>query len=158
MHNKAWYYLCDLNALAAIQLMQIPAVWQTITGLNGPRCSADDDTLANIELGDIKDMGFLKEDRAIALGIDSDSMALARENAIGTAQIVKREIRNEILTITDVYVLADRWSRYTEEERQAIGDYRQALRDLTLDDPFNVVWPTLPAIMAGVTGSVNELF
>lgn len=158
MHNKAWYYLCDLNALAAIQYMQIPAVWQSITGLNGPRASADDDTLANLELGDIKDMGFLKEDRAIALGIDSDSMALAKENAIGNAQIIQREIRNDILSITDVYVLADRWTRYSEEERQAIGDYRQALRDLELEDPFNVVWPALPPVMAGVTGSINELF
>lgn len=51
-----------------------------------------------------------------------------------------REVRDEKLAETDVWVLADR------SPTQAQLDYRQALRDLPAStvDPLNVVWPTKP--------------
>jgi hypothetical protein len=57
-----------------------------------------------------------------------------------------RKKRNELLAASDVFVLADRWDSYTEAERTAWANYRQALRDLpqTIDDINNIVWPIKP--------------
>lgn len=38
-------------------------------------------------------------------------------------------LRNELLKQTDYYMLNDVYTKLTEEEKQQITDYRQALRD-----------------------------
>jgi len=47
-----------------------------------------------------------------------------------------REIRDNLLKETDILVLPDRWSTYSEDKKTKISNYRQALRDL----PANVVY------------------
>jgi hypothetical protein len=58
----------------------------------------------------------------------------------GTAMVLLREKRDQLLVDTDWWAVADR--TMTDEERT----YRQALRDLPANtaDPANPVWPTKP--------------
>lgn len=57
-----------------------------------------------------------------------------------------RQRRNELLSESDVYVMADRWDRYTYDQKEAWSEYRQKLRDLpeATIDPVNPVWPVIP--------------
>ncbi len=53
-----------------------------------------------------------------------------------------RETRNALLSASDWTQLPDVPLAMT----QAWADYRQALRDITLQpDPFNIIWPTPPS-------------
>ena len=54
--------------------------------------------------------------------------------------------RNQLLQDTDVEVIPDRWARMTPERQQAWSDYRQALRDISLQSGFpqEIVWPQKP--------------
>jgi hypothetical protein len=54
-----------------------------------------------------------------------------------------RELRDQILEETDQTQLPDR--PIDEDLRLAYADYRQSLRDITLQpDPFNIEWPERP--------------
>lgn len=57
-----------------------------------------------------------------------------------------RQVRNSYLTESDLYVMPDRWTTYTQDEQHAWSVYRKALRDIpqTFIDPHDVVWPTKP--------------
>lgn len=62
-----------------------------------------------------------------------------------------RPTRDSLLNETDrVYLVPDRWMNYTEEERQAWAEYKQALRDLpqnklpVVDKIEDVAWPQKP--------------
>ena len=54
--------------------------------------------------------------------------------------------RNELLTLSDISVLPDRWAIMTPEKQSAWSTYRQSLRDITtaFSDPKDVVWPESP--------------
>lgn len=56
-----------------------------------------------------------------------------------------RSRRNELLTESDKLVMPDRWAAYSNEQQQAISEYRQALRDIPSQPgyPNNINWPTL---------------
>ena len=68
--------------------------------------------------------------------IDAAATELATEQSWSSL----RQRRNQLLTETDYFALAD--APLTDEMRA----YRQALRDLPANtsDPANVVWPTKP--------------
>lgn len=53
--------------------------------------------------------------------------------------------RDEILKQSDLLVLIDKWELLTEEQKQEIRNYRQALRDVpqAFESPEDVVWPQL---------------
>jgi hypothetical protein len=53
--------------------------------------------------------------------------------------------RNKLLSESDKLVLPDLWESYTEEKRTAVTVYRQALRDVPLQEGFpeDVIWPEL---------------
>ena len=59
-----------------------------------------------------------------------------------------RKKRDELLTKSDVFVVSDRWVNYTTQEQTEWADYRQALRDITLQVgfPYSVEWPVSPAL------------
>lgn len=67
----------------------------------------------------------------------------ARELEIGWAQV--RNKRDEMLKQSDLFVLIDKWELLTEEQKQEIRVYRQALRDIpqNFGTPEDVVWPSL---------------
>ena len=53
-----------------------------------------------------------------------------------------REKRNALLSASDWTQLPD----VPLATKQAWADYRQALRDITLQpDPFSIIWPTPPS-------------
>ena len=53
-----------------------------------------------------------------------------------------REIRTQMLKECDWTQLPD--VKLSEQEKETWREYRQALRDITLqDDPFNIIWPTI---------------
>lgn len=56
-----------------------------------------------------------------------------------------RDIRNELLSRTDKFVIAD-WPHPTHERKQEWIDYRQSLRDLpsNTENPENPKWPIRP--------------
>jgi hypothetical protein len=62
-----------------------------------------------------------------------------------TASLV-RLLRNNLLVESDKEVLFDRWSLMTTEQQTAWTAYRQALRDVSLQEgfPFTIVWPIQP--------------
>ena len=52
-----------------------------------------------------------------------------------------REERDQKLAATDWRATVD----YPGDDKQLWLDYRQALRDITLQDPNNIIWPSEPA-------------
>ena len=78
-----------------------------------------------------------------------NGVLVIRESMALQMQEVRR-VRDDLLTSTDVMKLKlDDQIEITGDDdkvfRQALATYRQALRDVTLQDPFDVNWPTLEA-------------
>ena len=63
-----------------------------------------------------------------------------------------RRVRNGLLKDSDKYVLPDIWEAYSAEQKTAVANYRQALRDWpsTVDNPLNLgsKLPTKPSFVA----------
>jgi hypothetical protein len=59
---------------------------------------------------------------------------------------LQRTLRNTKLTESDVSVLSDRWAQYTDQQKLEWANYRQELRDVTLQPgfPFDITWPIKP--------------
>jgi hypothetical protein len=80
------------------------------------------------------------------LSVQSGILLIRPSTAIQMQKI--RAMRDELLSRTDVMKLKlDDQTEITGQDdkvfRQALAGYRQALRDVTMQDPFNVVWPAL---------------
>lgn len=58
-----------------------------------------------------------------------------------------RKIRDNLLDSSDKLVTIDRWMTYTDEKKTELTQYRQNLRDLTLQQgfPYDVSFPPIPA-------------
>ena len=76
---------------------------------------------------------------------DGENFAPPPPDLILHGHIVRAE-RDTRLLASDAVVLPDRWARMTAEQQQAWSDYRQALRDVPLQQgfPLEIVWPTKP--------------
>lgn len=68
-----------------------------------------------------------------------------REKRLQSMALSARNARNMRLRHSDSLVAVDRWEAYSEEEKNKIRNYRQALRDITTQEGFPVTinWPTL---------------
>jgi hypothetical protein len=57
-----------------------------------------------------------------------------------------RDQRNELLKQADIAVHPDRWAKMTAEQQAAWSNYRQALRDIPLQEgfPMEIIWPEKP--------------
>lgn len=57
-----------------------------------------------------------------------------------------RHRRNIYLQRSDIYVFPDRWEAYTQEEKTQWSNFRQALRDIPLQEgyPVTINWPQSP--------------
>ncbi|MCS4061732.1 phage tail assembly chaperone [Pseudomonas putida] len=82
------------------------------------------------------------------LMIEDGALVIRESRALQMQQV--RRIRDSLLSRTDVMKLKlDDHVEITGEDdkelRVALASYRQALRDVTLQDPFNVIWPILEA-------------
>jgi len=79
-----------------------------------------------------------------------DGILVIRESRALQIQEVRR-VRDDLLDRSDVIKLTlDDQAEISGEEnkpvRLALAAYRQALRDITLQDPFAVNWPVLPTL------------
>lgn len=54
--------------------------------------------------------------------------------------------RDIFLAASDAFIANDLWMNYTDDERTAWAEYRQALRNIleTYPDPADIVWPVSP--------------
>jgi len=54
--------------------------------------------------------------------------------------------RDVYLQASDIYVLTDRWDKYTQEQKTTWANYRQALRDMPSQPgfPSTIDWPLCP--------------
>jgi hypothetical protein len=54
--------------------------------------------------------------------------------------------RDALLAGSDAFIANDLWMNYTDDERTAWAEYRQALRNIleTYPDPVDIVWPESP--------------
>lgn len=57
-----------------------------------------------------------------------------------------RQQRNQLLAATDYLYRSDMQAKMTEEQRTQLDAYCQALRDITSQDPANVIWPVKPTL------------
>lgn len=80
----------------------------------------------------------LQEDGTLALEADEDALQVLRDKALPHI----RKTRNELLGMCDYKMMTD--YVLSEEARQQWSTYRQALREITLQDPLSVTWPTMP--------------
>lgn len=89
----------------------------------------------DISTGEMKEVPFTESE-------NSEYELLRFEEAV----VAVRLQRNYLLRESDIFVLPDRWDSYTEEQKNAWKDYRQALRDLptTITNPFEINWPIKP--------------
>jgi hypothetical protein len=58
-----------------------------------------------------------------------------------------RSKRDKLLLESDLYVMSDRWDKYTQNKKDMWSEYRQKLRDVPQDFSQyldNVFWPTPP--------------
>lgn len=64
------------------------------------------------------------------------------------ADMVRRK-RDSLISCTDYYILPDYPS--TSDGIEAVKQYRQELRDITLQSGFprNVQWPAMPSVLSG---------
>jgi hypothetical protein len=149
MHfNSKWYLLCDLENGIALDLLQVPEVWRNITGM----ASLSDAELADLSWSPNADRAFLSPADAIDVGIDPDSIDTIVAQGISSVTEWVRSMRALLLDASDVVTSSDRWAMYNAIDRQYITAYRQALRDVTLQDPFAVVWPPIPPQLNFVRG------
>lgn len=142
MSNPTWYLLCNAVTKRAIDLLQLPDVWKNnTTGMS---------TLSNANLETFHEWSANKEDvfytieRAREVGIDGESIDLILEVCLPAVENWVRAMRDPILAATDQATVSDRWNTFDVVSQTDIANYRQALRDITEQDPFNVVWPSIP--------------
>jgi hypothetical protein len=60
-----------------------------------------------------------------------------------------RDVRNRLLTASDIDVTIDKWESYSQEKKDALKTYRQNLRDFPqlVQDLDNPNWPTNPSVI-----------
>ena len=75
--------------------------------------------------------------------VDLDNRA---ELELAAEQSKIRQQRNMLLADSDWTELPSRQATNTAQWAQAWSTYRQALRDLDISDPANVVWPQKPTV------------
>ncbi len=87
---------------------------------------------------------ILEEDTIRAMTDEEISDELA-ELAIPAAANRGRRKRDLLLLESDKLVLPDLWESYLQDKKTAVSEYRQALRDLPLQEgfPLEIVWPEL---------------
>ena len=134
------YYLCNLKEKIALQYMQLPNVFENISGMQ----DLPYDEVKNLSWANQPDYGFLTKEDCDNLNISLESLDLAKQGLNNTKWNEIRALRNKILIATDIAVLCDRWETYTDFDKKNIRDYRQALRDITKQDIDDIKWPDTP--------------
>ena len=89
--------------------------------------------------------GFLTEEKAIELNIDSLTMQKVKELGAEVQKVKVIAYRDALLKASDSSVTIDRWETYDSSKKATISNYRQELRDITnTSNIFNIQWPEIP--------------
>lgn len=144
------------NGKIKVQPTKLPVNWNNISNfhvltdeklkqhnwLPVETISENKEILVNISL-DIFDDKVIEN--IITRDKTEEEIAIQKQNEIKMEWQLVREKRDDLLKLSDILVLIDKWETYTEEKRQKIKTYRQNLRDLpnNTDDPFSVNFPVL---------------
>lgn len=141
MSNANWYLLCNTATKRAVDLMQVPEVWRNTTGM----LELNEEALSTMDSwSSQKDEIFATPAMARSLGIDGESIDAVLKITAETVSNWIRSMRDPLLAETDKVTVPDRWKNFDIVEKQDIEEFRQALRDIPKQDPFNVVWPAIP--------------
>lgn len=145
MKNAKWYYEISVKDKVALNYTQLPEFYGNMGSIH----EMSDATLADLSFA-VPDRGFVTHEAAVKKGVDSKSMAKAREFAKPLVEEFVRAQRDHLLSITDIAATVDRWNSLDAVQQAWITDYRQKLRDITKQDVFNVVWPPIPKALSFV--------
>jgi hypothetical protein len=118
--------------------MQLPEYY----GNMGSVQDLSDETLSDLSFA-VFNRGFLTPEAAEG-AMSRDSLIKAKQSALPLVEEYIRTQRDHLLSITDIAATADRWNSLDVVAQRKITEYRQALRDITKQDVFNVKWPTRP--------------
>lgn len=141
MLNANWYLVCDTQTRQASDLIQIPTVWGTATGL----AEQSDEDLENFYLwSPYTTTSFVTIDRAHELDYDAASIAQVVTNCRPAVLAWVRSMRDLLLYASDVVTVPDRWMSLDVVAQDYIAHYRQALRDMTVGDLLHLTWPLIP--------------
>lgn len=145
MLNAKWYLLCNTVNNRAFDLLQIPEIWKNTTGM----AQLDDEALATFnQWSSEKNEVFLSVPAARAAGIDNDSIDAVLAVTLPMVRNWVRAMRDPLLAETDKITTPDRWAKLDVVSKNDIELYRQALRDIPGQDPFNIAWPFIPEALA----------
>jgi hypothetical protein len=148
-------YLINKTTKAILYAGDVPAVYGTITGLSDVDYAVLQDLHATWADTKYLDLGFVMEADALAAGVSSAAIGIARAGAWELKWNSLDATRSELID-------AQRWrvDRYNDETAldlphteniNPVLQYMQAIRDLptTNPDPYNIVWPTVPPLPGG---------
>lgn len=132
---------------------EVPATYGNITGLSAVDYSVLRDLEASFpdENNSYKNLGFLTEEDALSLGVakvDIDKMkAGAWEMKWSSLEQERSDLIQDQRWRIDRHNDEIALGRTPTEDIKPVLDYCQAIRDLpkTNPDPYNIVWPTIPA-------------
>lgn len=141
MLNPKWYLVCDIATKSAVDLIQIPAVWGQTTGL----LEQSDESLEEYwTWAHNSTTAFLTQERVGEFGIDEASVTSVLTTCKPIVLDWVRQMRDRLLAASDAVTVPDRWHGFDVVAQNNISIYRQALRDLTTQDPFHLTWPAIP--------------
>lgn len=140
MANPKWYLLVDESTNTALEYLQLPQIWNEQTNIS----ELNDYQLATLSKWSSANRGFnfLTLDAARAHGVLGIDDVLATCDTKVLAWL--REMRDAILTQTDIAVTSDRWDSMDSVSKSNVSAFRKALRDITAGDFHNPVWPSIP--------------
>jgi hypothetical protein len=142
--NRFPQYVFPLDVNEEVNGITVPEGYVRVAASPPPKLTANQEIYGSIQI-DVPVLidGVWTEQYKIILvpveqRLDTQNLTVAIRNKI-----------KQLLTESDVYVLPDRWVRYSTEQQQQWSEYRQALRDLTsLENfPLNLQetdWPIKP--------------
>lgn len=147
MLNAKWYLVCNTITNRAFDLLQIPDIWKNTTGMAG----LDDESLATFnQWSSEKNEIFLTVAAARVAGVDNDSINAVLAVTLPVVKNWARTMRDPLLAETDKITTPDRWVKLDVVSKCDVEIYRQALRDVTEQDPLTIIWPFIPQALAHI--------
>lgn len=156
MVNNNWYLICNIKNNIAIDLIQLPDEWRGITGLR----NLPNPILAAIgELStEAKGLTIIPVADGELLGIDKNSIKEILSIRHSDVLFWVRGMRNLLINATDEITVSDRWNLFDVIGKKRITEYRQALRDITKQNLFQLTWPCIPPELDFIRNvSIDEL-
>lgn len=154
MRKDRWYLVCNRHEMVALTCIQLPDEWRDIPNM----WERSEEELAAIYETSVtaEALMILSVDAARSAGMQADSIDMAMMNSYDAAKAWVRTMRDPVLAATDLVTSSDRWTKLDAVARRNIANFRQALRDITKTDVFNLQWPEIPQELDYIRSLVNS--